>query len=97
MLGHRVFGQLPRALVCVAVWLVGSHLGLMPSLRQSFVSGGSWLRVARTGLIATAIFLVLTVAIGAAAGGTFGFHPDFPKMAGDLVSNMYARRSCTEG
>jgi hypothetical protein len=89
LLGHWVFRQLPRVLACLAVWLVGSHLGLMPSLRQSFASGGSWRRVALTGLIATAIFLVLTVAIGAAAGGTFGFHPYFPKMAGDLVSNMY--------
>jgi membrane protease YdiL (CAAX protease family) len=89
LLGHWVFGQLPRVLVCVAVWLVGSRLGLMPSLRQSFASGGSWRRVVMTGLIATAVFLVLTMAIGAAAGGTFGFHPYFPKMAGDLVSNMY--------
>src|SRR5262245_13985444 len=61
----------------------------MPSLRQSFASGGSWRRVVITGFIATAIFLVLTVAIGAAVGGTFGFHPYFTKMAGDLVSNMY--------
>lgn len=89
LLGHWVFGQLPRVLVCVAVWLVGSRLGLMPSLRQSFASGGSWRRVLMVGLIATAIFLALTVAIGAAAGGTFGFHPYFTKMAGDLVSNMY--------
>jgi hypothetical protein len=28
-------------------------------------------------------------AISAAAGGTFGFHPYIPKMAGDRVSNMY--------
>ena len=89
LLGHWVFGQLPRVLICVAVWFVGSRFGLMPSLRQSFTSGGSWHRVAITGLIATAIFLVVTVAIGAAAGGTFGFHPYCPKMAGDLVSNMY--------
>ncbi|OGC76957.1 MAG: hypothetical protein A2Z27_06445 [candidate division Zixibacteria bacterium RBG_16_50_21] len=88
LLGHWVFGQLPRVLVCVAVWLVGSRLGLMPSLRQSFASGGSWWRVVVTGLIATAIVLLLTVGIGAAAG-TFGFHPCFPKMAGDLVSNLY--------
>jgi hypothetical protein len=89
LLGHWVFGQLPRVLVCIAVWLVGSRFGLMPSLRKSFGSGGSWRRVATTGLLATVLFLVLTVAIGAAAGGTFGFHPYFPKMAGDLVSNMY--------
>lgn len=89
LLGHWVFGQLPRVLICVAVWLVGSRFGLMPSLRESLGSGGSWRRVVVTGLIATAILLVLTVGIGAAAGGTFGFHPYFPKMAGDLVSNMY--------
>ncbi len=89
LLGHWVFGQLPRVLVCVAVWLVGSRFGLMPSLRQSLSSGGSWTRVVTTGLIATAILLVVTVAIGAAAGGTFGFHLYVPKMLGDLVSNMY--------
>lgn len=89
LLGHWVFGQLPRVFLCVAVWLVGAHFGLMPSLRHSFGSGGSWRRVMRTGLIATAMFLGITVAVGAAAGGTFGFHPYFPKMAGDLVSNMY--------
>lgn len=82
-------GQLPRVLTSVAVWLVGERFGLMPSLRQSFASGGSWRRVVITGLIATVIFLVLKVAIGAAAGGTFGFHPYIPKMVGDLVSNMY--------
>ena len=89
LLGHWIFGQLPRVLVCVAVWLVGSRFDLMPSLRQSLGSGGSWRRVIVTGLIATAILLVLEVGIGAAAGGTFGFHPYFPKMAGDLISNMY--------
>jgi len=89
LLGHWVFGQLPRVLICVAVWLVGSRFGLMPSLRQSFASGGSWHRVVITGLLATATFLVATLAIGVGAGGTFGFHPYFPKMAGDLVSNMY--------
>jgi hypothetical protein len=89
LLGHWVFGQLPRVLACVGVWLVGSRLGLMPSLRGSLTSGGSWRRVVVTGLIATVILLVLTVVIGAAAGGTFGFHPYFPKMAGDLVSNLY--------
>ena len=89
LLGHWVFGQLPRVLVCLAVWLVGARFGLMPSLRESLGSGGSWHRVVTTGLIATVIFLVVTVAIGAAAGGEFGFHPYFPKMAADLVSNMY--------
>lgn len=89
LLGHWVFGQLPRVLVCVAVWLVASRLGLMPSLAKTLSSGGSWRRVLRSGLIATVIMLAITVAIGAAAGGTFGFHPYFPKMAGDLVSNLY--------
>jgi len=89
LLGHWVFGQLPRVLLCVAVWLVGSRYGLMPSFPRSFASGGSWHRVVVTGLIATAIFVLLTFGIGAAAGGAFGFHPYYPKMAGDLVSNMY--------
>src|SRR5262245_48906220 len=89
LLGHWLIDQLPRVLVCVALWQAGTRLGLMPSLRQSFASGGSWRRVFVSGLVATAIFLVETVVIGAAAGGEFGFHPDVPKMAGDLVSNMY--------
>lgn len=89
LLGHWVFGQLPRVLLCVAVWLVGARLGLMPSLRQSLTSGGSWRRVVVTGLLAAVVLLVATVGIGAAAGGRFGFHPYFTKMAGDLVSNMY--------
>jgi hypothetical protein len=89
ILAHWIFDQLPRVLVCVAVWLTGTRLGMMPSLRRSLESGGSWLRVVTTGLVATAVLLVLTVGIGAAAGGTFGFHPYFPKMVGDLVSNMY--------
>src|SRR5262245_53573534 len=63
LLGHWVFDQLPRVLVCVAVWLVGSSFGLMPSLRRSFASGGSWRRVIVTGLIATGIFLLLTAGI----------------------------------
>jgi hypothetical protein len=89
LLGHWVFGQLPRVLLCVVVWFVGTRLGLMPSLRQSLTSGGSWSRVVVTGLIATVVLLVATVGVGAAAGGRFGFHPYFTKMAGDLVSNMY--------
>jgi hypothetical protein len=89
LLGHWLFGQLPRVLLCVAVWLAGTRLGLMPSLRNSLTSGGSWRRVVVTGLIGTLVLLVLTVGIGAAAGGCFGFHPYFTKMAGDLVSNMY--------
>jgi hypothetical protein len=89
VLGHWVFGQLPRVLVSLAVWVIGSHFDLMPSLRQSLGSGVSWRQVVFTGLIATAILLVLTVGIATAAGGKFGFHPYFPKMAGDLVSNMY--------
>jgi hypothetical protein len=89
LLGHWIFGQLTRVLVCVAIWLIGSRVGLMPSFRQSFTSGGSWRVVIRTGLIATAVLLVLEVGIGAVAGAAFGFHPYFPKMAGDIVSNMY--------
>ncbi|HKA57308.1 MAG TPA: CPBP family glutamic-type intramembrane protease [Gemmatimonadales bacterium] len=89
LLGHWVFGQLPRVVLCVAVWLMGARFGLMPSLRQSLGSGMSWRKVVVTGLIATAIGLVLTFAIAVAAGGAFGFHPYVPKMAGDLVSNLY--------
>ena len=89
LLGHWVFGQLPRVLLCVAVWLVGTRQGLMPPLRQAFGSGGALRRVVVTGLFAAVILLVVTIAIGAAADGTFGFHPYVPKMAGDLVSNMY--------
>jgi hypothetical protein len=89
LLGHWVFGQLPRVLLCVVVWLVGARLGLMPSLRQSLSSGGSWRRVVVTGLVAAVALLIATLGIGAAAGGTFGFHPYFTKMAGDLVSNLY--------
>src|SRR5262245_12305883 len=89
LLGHWVFGQLPRVLLCVGVWLIGTRSGLMPSLRQSLTSGGSWRRAVVSGLIAAAVLLVLTAAIGAAAGGKFGFHPYFTKMAGDLVSNLY--------
>src|SRR5262245_31681445 len=89
ILGHWVFGQLPRVLVCVGVWLVGARLGLMPSFRQALGSGISWGRVVSSGLIASAILLVITVAVGAAAGGTFGFHPYAPKMLGDVASNLY--------
>lgn len=89
LLGHWIFGQLPRVLLCVAVWLAGSRLGLMPSLPASLTSGGSWRRVVVSGLAASAVLLVLTVGIGVAAGGKLGFHPYFTKMAGDLVSNMY--------
>lgn len=89
LLGHWVFGQLPRVLVCVGVWFVGARLGLMPSLRETLGSGGSWGRVLRAGLMGTVVLLLLTVGVGAAAEGTFGFHPYFPKMLGDLVSNLY--------
>ena len=89
VLGHWVFGQLPRVFLCVAVWMIGARLGLMPSLRQALASGGSWRRVLVIGLKTSVLLLVVTVAVGAAAGGTFGFHPYFPKMAGDLVSNLY--------
>jgi hypothetical protein len=89
LLGHWVFGQLPRVLLCVAVWLIGSRLDLMPSLRQSLGPGTGWHHVVVTGLIATVIMLTLTIAIVIAAGGKFNFHVYFPKMAGDLISNLY--------
>src|SRR5262245_53080546 len=76
-LGHSVFGQLPRVVICVAVWLIGSRFDLMPSLPRSLGSGVSWRRVIVTGLTATAIFLVITFVIAPAAGGKFGFHPYF--------------------
>lgn len=89
VLGHWLAWQLPAVLLCMAVWLVGQRLGLMPSFVASFGGGGSWRRVLRNGLIASAALLVITVVVGAALGGTFGFHPDGKKMAGDVVSNMY--------
>lgn len=89
LLGHWVFGQLPRVILCTVVWLIGTRFGLIPSFGGSFKSGGSWNRVIRTGLIATVLMLLITIGVGAAAGGTFGFHVYFTKMAGDLVSNMY--------
>ena len=88
LLGHWVFGQGPRVLLCVLVWVVAARFGLMPSFLGSLGSGGSWARVVRTGLIASAILLVVTVALGAAIG-KFGFHPPWVKMAGDLLSNLY--------
>ena len=89
ILGHWIFGQLPRVLVCVGVWIAGYRLMLMPSFWGSMGRGLGWSRVITTGLATSVVMLVLTVAIGAAAGGTFGFHPYVPKMLGDLVSNMY--------
>lgn len=89
ILGHWVFGQLPRVLVCAGVWVAGTRLGLMPSVRRSLGPGVSWGRSVATGLIATAILLPLIVGVGAAAGGTFGFFPYVPKMVGDLASNLY--------
>ncbi len=89
ILGHWVFDQLPRVLLCVGIWLAGSRLGLMPSLRASLGMGLSRRRVIVTGLVSTAILIVATFAVGKAAGGKFGFFPYVPKMAGDLVSNMY--------
>ena len=88
VLDHWVFDQLSRVLILVAIWLVAARLELMPSFERSFRSGGSWRRVLRTGLLSSAVILLAIVAVGAAFGH-FGFHPYFPKMAGDLVSNMY--------
>jgi membrane protease YdiL (CAAX protease family) len=89
ILGHWLAWQLPGVVPCVAVWLVGERFGLMPSLVRSFGSGGSWRRVVVSGLVASVVLLLLTVGIGLAVGGRFGFHPYAPKMLGDLVSNMY--------
>jgi len=89
IVGHWFTWQLPGVVVCVAVWLVGARFGLMPSFLASFRSGASVRRVVTTGLAASVVLLVLTIAIGAALGGKFGFHPYFPKMLGDLISNMY--------
>jgi hypothetical protein len=89
LLGHWVIDQGPRLLLCLAVWRVGFHFGLLPSLSASLGSGGSWRRVLRTGLVATVAFLAVSAALVLATSGTFGVHPYFPKMAGDLVSNMY--------
>src|SRR5262245_36635416 len=75
LLGHWVFGQLPRVLVCVSIWMVAERYALMPSLRQALGKGLSWETVLRSGLVAAVILLLVTVIIGAAAGGTFGFHP----------------------
>lgn len=89
VLGHWLFWQLPGVVPCVLVWILGARFGLMPSLRAAFGTGGSSRRVVTQGLMATAVLLAITVALGGALGGRFGFHPDFAKMAGDLVSNMY--------
>jgi len=89
ILGHWFTWQLPGVIVCVAVWLAGARLGLMPSFLASFRAGGSVRRVLVVGLAASAVLLALTVGLGAAVGGKFGFHPYVPKMIGDLVSNMY--------
>jgi hypothetical protein len=89
VLGHWFAWQLPGVVVCVAVWLVGARLALMPPFLASLRTGGAIRRVVTSGLAASVVLLILTVAIGAAAGGRFGFHPYFPKMLGDLVSNMY--------
>jgi hypothetical protein len=88
VLGHWFFWQLPVALACVAVWLAGARLGALPSLLATLKSGGSWRRVVTYGLMGGLVLLGWS-AVGAAAGGGFGFHPDLPKMAGDLASNMY--------
>lgn len=88
--GHWFAWQLTGTALAIVVWLAGARLGLMPSFpKTTFGSGGSWSRVAKAGLAATAVLLVLTFAIGLGAGGKLGFHPSGAKMLGDLVSNMY--------
>lgn len=89
ILAHWFFDQLPRVLICAGVWVIGTRLGLMPSLLGSLGSGGSWRRVAAVGAMSAALMLALTVCIGLAVGGTLGFHPYVPKMLGDLLSNLY--------
>jgi hypothetical protein len=89
LLGHWFVWQGPAVLLCVAVWLAGAHRGLLPPVVGSLGSGGSWGRTLRAGLSATVVLLALTVGLGAAFGGTFGFHPPWVKMVGDLVSNLY--------
>lgn len=89
LLGHWIFGQLPRVILCVSVWLIGTHLGLMPPMLKTLGSGLSLKKVITHGIIASIILLLITISVGAASGGEFGFHPYFTKMAGDLVSNMY--------
>ena len=89
VLGHWVFWQLPGVILCVGLWLFATRMQLMPSFVGALAMGGSVRRVVVTGLIASAILLAITVGLGLILGGRFGFHPYFPKMAGDLVSNMY--------
>lgn len=89
LLGHWVFGQLPRVLVCTLVWIVGMRFALMPSLRDALRPGSLNRHAIKHGLRSGIILVLITCAVGAAAGGEFGFHPYVPKMAGDLVSNMY--------
>lgn len=89
LLGHWFVWQLPAVLLCLAVWIAGARLGLLPSLRACIGSGGSWRRVVTSGLQATVVLLALTLGIGLLAGGTLGFHPNVIKMIGDLASNFY--------
>jgi hypothetical protein len=89
IVGHWFAWQLPAVVPCVLLWLLGQHLGLMPSLSASLGSGGSWRRVVRAGLAAGSVLAIVTLVLGPAVGGRLGFHPYLPKVAGDLVSNMY--------
>src|SRR4051812_11433015 len=45
VLGHWVFWQLPAVLLCLAVWAAGARLSLLPTIRSTLTSGGSWRRV----------------------------------------------------
>lgn len=89
LLGHWFVWQGPQVLVMLGLWVVGVRLELMPTVRAAFGSGGSWRRVLSSGLLATAVLLVVTVGIGAAMGGRFGWYRNPAKVAGDLVSNLY--------
>lgn len=88
LLGHWIFGQLPRVLLCGLVWWVGYTFGLMPSLRECLTIK-SPLAILKSGLIASIILISVLVIIAIAENNVLGFHPYFTKMAGDLVSNMY--------
>ncbi|MEQ1508038.1 MAG: CPBP family glutamic-type intramembrane protease [Myxococcota bacterium] len=89
ILGHWVFWQLPAVVLCAVVWAAGQRFGLLPRFTALFGAGGSWRRVLTAGAAASVVLLAATLAIGAAAGGRFGFHPYAPKMVGDLASNLY--------
>src|SRR5687768_14008096 len=89
ILGHWFFWQLPGVLLCVSVWIAGSHLGLLPPLRRALELGGSARRVVVNGLLAGCGLVGVTIALGAALKGSFGLYLNPPKMIGDVASNLY--------